>query len=66
MLKKQSQFQKGAMSVNVYTIKDYLKINDWTHGKNKANCRPSAGNPKFEFRNPKQVERLDLKKQTQC
>jgi len=33
--------------------------------KKQSQNRPLAGNPKFEFRNPKRAERVRLKKQTQ-
>ena len=33
--------------------------------KKQSQNRPLAGNPKLEFRNPKRVERVHLKKQSQ-
>jgi hypothetical protein len=33
--------------------------------KKQSQSRPLAGNPKLEFRNPKRVERVHLKKQSQ-
>jgi len=52
-LKKQSQFAKGQISVNIYLKGNYDNIPACRHGKNKpnskpnkANCRASDGNPK--------------------
>ena len=48
----------GLIGVNPCLTEGYLK-------KQNQN-RPSAGNPKHETRNPKRVEGLRLKKQSQC
>ncbi len=88
-LKKQTQFMKGLnkRKVNydkgireIYAIGHLDKINP-IQSQTKPICQPSAGNPKFEFRNPttplawpdaccpvpvgKRVERVHLKKQSQ-
>ena len=73
-LKKQTQFVNGQNKciVNynkeireIYWIGHLVKTNP-IQSQTKPICRPSAGNPKHEVRNPKQDERVCLKKQSQC
>jgi hypothetical protein len=70
VLKKQSQFVPGLIGATSYLKGNYDKHPIWEARKNKANRRPPAGNlclrySKHQTLNPKQFERVNLKKQTQ-
>jgi hypothetical protein len=55
-LKKQSQSAPAQMGANSFAGEDYENKLAGRLQKNKANRRPSAGNPKHEILNPKQVD----------
>jgi hypothetical protein len=54
-LKKQSQFKPDQVGVNSFVGENYENNSACEVQKNKANRRPSAGNPKHGILNPKEM-----------
>jgi hypothetical protein len=68
-LKKQSQLQNGQNDVKSVLIMSYGDFDGPRRRKNKANSKPNKANlpgfsRKSEARNPKRVDRVNLKKQS--